>query len=174
MESVLDAFQGRVARRLTGRLPHRGRDGKWVYPPLAGVLMEVEFVRARTSVLWRQNMVAQFIATRPILGLCMVAEQWQGYTGPTAMVGAIRHRLEAGDGKWGKGGSGSGTGGSNRGGDGDTGIGSGSGFRTSLHEGVDHGRHRGGGVPGGQWFQRGRMERGGGLRQLQWTLKQTT
>ena len=30
MESVLDAFQGRVARRLTGRMPRRGRDGKWV------------------------------------------------------------------------------------------------------------------------------------------------
>ena len=35
MESDLDAFQGRVARRLTGRLPRRGRDGKWVYLPLA-------------------------------------------------------------------------------------------------------------------------------------------
>ena len=33
MESALDAFQGRVARRLTGRLPRLGRDGKWVYPP---------------------------------------------------------------------------------------------------------------------------------------------
>ena len=40
MEAALDAFQGRVARRLTGRLPRRGRDGKWVYPPLAGVLKE--------------------------------------------------------------------------------------------------------------------------------------
>ena len=30
MEAALDAFQGRVARRLTGRMPSRGRDGKWV------------------------------------------------------------------------------------------------------------------------------------------------
>ena len=29
MESALDAFQGRVARRLTGRQPHHGRDGQW-------------------------------------------------------------------------------------------------------------------------------------------------
>ena len=29
MESALDAFQGRVARRMTGRQPRRGRDGKW-------------------------------------------------------------------------------------------------------------------------------------------------
>ena len=63
MESALDAFQGRVARRLTGRMPRRGRDGKWVYPPLAGVLKEAGFVRARTLVLRRQNKVAQFIAT---------------------------------------------------------------------------------------------------------------
>ena len=30
MEAALDAFQGRVARRLTGRMPRRGRDGKWL------------------------------------------------------------------------------------------------------------------------------------------------
>ena len=29
MKSALDAFQGRVARRLTGRQPRRGRDGRW-------------------------------------------------------------------------------------------------------------------------------------------------
>ena len=89
-----------------------------------------------------------------------------GDTGPTAMVGAIGHRLEAGEGKGGKGGSSSGTSGSNCGGDGDTRIGNGGGFRASPHEGVDHRQHRGGGVSGGQWVQRGRMERGGGLRLL--------
>ena len=36
MEAALEAFQGRVARRLTGRMPHRGRDGKWKYPPPGG------------------------------------------------------------------------------------------------------------------------------------------
>ena len=36
MEAALDAFQGRVARRLMGRMPRRGRDGKWVYPPPGG------------------------------------------------------------------------------------------------------------------------------------------
>ena len=29
MESALDTFQGRVARRLTGRQPCQGRDGEW-------------------------------------------------------------------------------------------------------------------------------------------------
>ena len=36
MEADLDAFQGRVARRLTGIMPRRGRDGKWKYPPPGG------------------------------------------------------------------------------------------------------------------------------------------
>ena len=29
MESALDTFQGRVSRRITGRKPGRGRDGRW-------------------------------------------------------------------------------------------------------------------------------------------------
>ena len=69
-----------------------------------------------------------------------------GDTGPTAMVQAIGYRLETGEGKGGKGGGNSGTRRSTCGGDGDTRIGNGSG---------------GGGVTGGQWLQRGRMERGG-------------
>ena len=78
IESALDAFQGRVARRLTGRQPRRGRDGEWFYPYLAGALKEAGIVRARTSVLRRQNTVAQFIVTRPILGLYEVTERRRG------------------------------------------------------------------------------------------------
>ena len=58
MEAALGASQGRVARRLTGRMPRRGRDGKWLYLPLAGATKEAGIVRARTSVLRRQNTVA--------------------------------------------------------------------------------------------------------------------
>ena len=75
----------------------------------------------------------------------------EGDTGPTAMVGATRDSLEAGEGKGGKGGGNSGTRGSTCGGDGATRTGN---------------RNGGGGVTGGQWLQRGRMERGGGLRPL--------
>ena len=35
-------------------------------------------MRVRTSILRRQNTVAQFIATRPILGICEVAERRWG------------------------------------------------------------------------------------------------
>ena len=78
MEAALDAFQGRVARRLTWRMPRRGRDGKWRYFPLVGATKDAGIVRARTSVLWRQNTVAQFIATRPILELCEGTERQGG------------------------------------------------------------------------------------------------
>ena len=40
IEAALDAFHGRVARRLTGRMPRRGRYGKWLYLPLAGATKE--------------------------------------------------------------------------------------------------------------------------------------
>ena len=49
-------------------------------PPQAGATKEAGIVRARTSVLRRQNTVAQFIATRPILGLCEVTERRGGGT----------------------------------------------------------------------------------------------
>ena len=69
---------GRVSRQLTGRLTRQGRDGKWQYLPLAGAIKDAGIVRARTSVLRRQNTVAQFVATRPILALCEGMERWGG------------------------------------------------------------------------------------------------
>ena len=47
-------------------------------PPPGGGSQGGGVVWARTSVLRSQNTVAQFIATRPILGLCEVAERQQG------------------------------------------------------------------------------------------------
>ena len=37
-------------------------------------MKEAGVVWIRTLIIWRQNTVAQFISTRPILGLCEVAE----------------------------------------------------------------------------------------------------
>ena len=48
------------------------------FPIPGGALKETSVVRVRTSILRRQNTVAQFIATRMILGLYEVAERWQG------------------------------------------------------------------------------------------------
>ena len=78
MEKALDSFQSRVARKLTGRQPRRGKDGTWYYPLLEGAMKEAGIVRIRTSILRRQNTVTQFIATRPILELCEKANRRPG------------------------------------------------------------------------------------------------
>ena len=76
MEQALDSFQNRVARRITGNQPRRQyTDGSWEYPPLAEALREAGFEGIRKSVTRRQNTVAHYIATQPILGLCERATQ---------------------------------------------------------------------------------------------------
>ena len=66
MERALDSFQHRVAQRLTGRQPRRRGMG-------AGLTRhwgEAGFEGIRKYVTRRQNTVAQYIATRPIMDLC--------------------------------------------------------------------------------------------------------
>ena len=119
----------------------RGREGQDIGPP------ETEYVRA-------------IYCDTTDSGALQGGSEAAGDTGPTAVVGTVGNLLDSGEGEAG---SGSGAGGSKRGRVGDTGIRSGSGIGTSPHAGVDRGWHRGGGVPGSQWFHRGRVERGGGL-----------
>ena len=70
MEKALDSFHSRVARKIAGRQLWRRKDGTWYYPSLAVAMKEAGIVQIRTSILRRQNTVAQFIATWPILDLC--------------------------------------------------------------------------------------------------------
>ena len=58
------------ARRKTGIQPQRGWGSKWYYPSLAGAMTEAGFTTIRKSITNRQNMVAHYIATRPLLDLC--------------------------------------------------------------------------------------------------------
>ena len=78
MEKALDSFQYRVARKITGRQPRRRKDRSWIYLPLAGITKEAGMVGIRTSIIRRQNTVAQYIATRPILDLCKQATRRPG------------------------------------------------------------------------------------------------
>ena len=78
MEKALDSFQSRVARKITGRKPRQKKDGIWEYPPLAGALREAGMVGIRISITRRQNNVAQYIVTRPILDLCDQATRRPG------------------------------------------------------------------------------------------------
>ena len=67
---ALDSFQHRVARRLTGRQPRRRGYGSWSYPPLEEAMGEAGFEGIMKYITRRQNMVAQYIPTRPIMDLC--------------------------------------------------------------------------------------------------------
>ena len=70
MERALNYFMHGAARRITGRQPRRGWYSKWFYPSLEGAMKEAGFKYVRTTINIRQNMVTQYISTRPLLDLC--------------------------------------------------------------------------------------------------------
>ena len=74
MQRVIGGSHHRLARRLTRQQPRKGQDGVWVYPPMEDVMAESGFQDVETYVSHRQNTVAQYIAARPIMDLCMVAK----------------------------------------------------------------------------------------------------
>ena len=78
MERALSAYIHGAARSLTGRQLRRGRDGKWFYPSLEGAMKEVGLTDVQTYIKRRQNTIAQYIATRPLLDLCEGATQIEG------------------------------------------------------------------------------------------------
>ena len=78
MERALSAFIHGAAGRITGRQPRKGRDGKWYYPSLEGAMTEAGLTDVRTSINRRQNTVAQYISTRPLLDLFEGAMKIEG------------------------------------------------------------------------------------------------
>ena len=78
IEWALESFMHGDARRITGNLSLRVGGGKWTHPPLEEAIQEAGFEGIRKAVTRRQNMVAQYIATQPILDLCERATQRVG------------------------------------------------------------------------------------------------
>ena len=78
MERALSAFLHWAARRLTGSQARREKDGDCHYPSLEGAMKEAGLTDIRTSILKRQNMVAHYIASRPLLDLCKGARAREG------------------------------------------------------------------------------------------------
>ena len=87
IERALDSFMQGAARRITGRQPRRGWEGKCYYPSLVGAMKEVGFTEIRKSITNRQNTVAQYIVTRPILDLCEQTTPRGGGGGVQEVVG---------------------------------------------------------------------------------------
>ena len=75
---VLGGFHHRVARRVMGRNIKQERDGIWLYPPPEVAMAEATLHYVKTYAYRRQNIVAQFIATRFIMDLCLAALQRSG------------------------------------------------------------------------------------------------
>ena len=78
MKRVLGRFHHKVARRLKGWQPRKGWYGGSFYPSLEDVIEEAGLQEMETYVSGRQNKVAQYIATIPIVGLCLAAKQKPG------------------------------------------------------------------------------------------------
>ena len=136
MDRSLSGFLHGAARRLTGRQAQRERDGEWYYPSLEGAMREAGLTDIRKSTQNRQNTVAQYIATQPLLDLCEGARAREGGEGTAKVVGPGGHRL--GDDK-----------------------GEGSRARQDGRVGNRHGREgRARGREQGKRVQRGGMERG--------------
>ena len=68
---ALGSFHYWVIRGLMGRMPHHGGDGTWIYPPLGEAVVEAGLQEIETYIDRFQNTVAQCIATRPIMDLCL-------------------------------------------------------------------------------------------------------
>ena len=78
MERSLSGFLHGAARRITGRQARREKDVDWHYPSLEWAMQEAGLTDIRMSILKRQNTVAQYIVTRPLLDLCEGARAREG------------------------------------------------------------------------------------------------
>ena len=78
MEKALSGFLHGAAGRLTERQARIGHNGKWHYPSLVGAMREAGLTDVGKSIANRQNTVAQYIATRPLLDLCEGASAREG------------------------------------------------------------------------------------------------
>ena len=74
----LRGFQGQVARRIMGHLPRRKSERKWTYTLAARAREDAGFQTIEEYIRRRQNMVAQYIATRSLLDLCEGSERAPG------------------------------------------------------------------------------------------------
>ena len=72
---VLGGFQEQVEWQLTGRLLRQRSDRRWEYTLADTAREEAGFEPMEIYIQTRQNTVAQYIATRPIMDLCEVVDR---------------------------------------------------------------------------------------------------
>ena len=75
LEKSLKGFHHWSVWRMEGMVPKRQHDGTWLYPPIGVALETVGLEDIGVYSARRQNMVTQYIATCPIMDLCLSAER---------------------------------------------------------------------------------------------------
>ena len=78
LEKALTGFHQRAERRMEGMGPKNQPDGTWVYPPIGAALVRVGLEEIGVYIARLQNTVMQYIATRPIMDLCLISERTPG------------------------------------------------------------------------------------------------
>ena len=71
-------FHHRAVWWMAGMGPERQLEGTWVYPPIGAALAMVGLDEIGVHIARRQNTVAQYIATRPIMDLWLAEERSPG------------------------------------------------------------------------------------------------
>ena len=72
---TLGGLHHRVVWRLMGQMPHKKLDRTWTHPSLEEVMVKAGVQEVETYVGHRQNTVAKFITTKPIMDLCLAVPQ---------------------------------------------------------------------------------------------------
>ena len=78
LEKYLEGFHHQLVQRMAGMVPKRRQDGAWVYTPIGTTLEMVGLEEIRVYIAHRQNTVAHYIATLPIMDLCLASERNPG------------------------------------------------------------------------------------------------
>ena len=72
LEKYINDFRHRAVRRMAGMGTKCKLDGTWMYPPIGSALVTVGLNKIGVYISPCQNIVAQYIATHPIVDLCLL------------------------------------------------------------------------------------------------------
>ena len=75
LEKSLEGFHHWAVWWMAGMGPKSQRYGTWVYPLIGAALSMVGLYKIEVYIDRRQNTVAQYISTHPIMDLCLVVER---------------------------------------------------------------------------------------------------
>ena len=71
VEKSLTGFHHRSVRWMADMVPRRQQDSTEVYPPIGAALVMVGIYNIRVYIAFCQNTVVRYIATCPIMDLCL-------------------------------------------------------------------------------------------------------